>query len=156
MVLLAAAAYASSALAAARAPDVSRAQPQRADSLAVVAIVSNLHAALVRGDSTLVISMLQPDAYIIRGGIIRSVREYRSGGLRADIERARRRPETTSLTQVTVRGAFAWAVTPSRVDGSVDLKGAKEVSAELIVLSKTARGWRINAIQWSSTVLPPS
>jgi hypothetical protein len=58
MVLLAAAACASSALAAARAPDVARAQPQRADSLAVVAIVSNLRAALVRGDSTLVISML--------------------------------------------------------------------------------------------------
>jgi ketosteroid isomerase-like protein len=120
------------------------------DSAEVAGTVGRYHAALGRGDSTAALALLAPDAVILESGGRESVAEYRAHHLPADIEFARGVPETRSPIRVIVRGDAAWATSTTTTKGTFRGRAVDSVGAELMVLTRTADGWRIAAIHWSS------
>lgn len=126
------------------------AQSTAADSSAVAATVRAYHEALARGDSAVALRLLAADAVILEGGGRETREEYRSHHLPADIQFAQAVPAKRSVPQVTLSGDVAWASSTSTMQGTYRGQAVNSVGAELMVLSKTAAGWVIRAIHWSS------
>ena len=121
-----------------------------ADSAAVAATVRAYHEALARGDSAAALRLLAGDAVILESGGRETREEYRSHHLPADIQFAQAVPASRSAPQVTLSGNVAWASSTSTMQGTFRGQAINSVGAELMVLSKTATGWVIRAIHWSS------
>jgi ketosteroid isomerase-like protein len=119
----------------------------------IAAAVEAFHAALQKGDGAAVMAALAPDAQILEGGHAESREEYEKGHLKADIEFAQAVPSTRENVVVRQEGSVAWVTSSSRVSGSFKGREVNSAGAELMVLSKTADGWRIRAIHWSSHAL---
>jgi ketosteroid isomerase-like protein len=128
-------------------------QAVRADSAAVVGVVHQFHGALAAGDSATVLRLLQDHATILETGQAETKQEYRSHHLPADIAFARAVPRESGPIRVEVRGDVAWATSTSVARGSYRDRDVNSQSAELMVLERTAGGWRIAAIHWSSRTL---
>ena len=126
----------------------------RADSAAVVAVVERYHRALREGDSVTALAQLADDAVIVESGSIESRQEYRSHHLPADIAFAGAVKGTRSPPRVSVRGDVAWTTATSSMRGKYQGKPVNPRGAELMVLTRTADGWRISAIHWSSRDRP--
>ena len=111
-------------------------------------------AALPRGVEagrrTGALALLAPDAVVLESGDTESLAEYRSRHLPADIAFAQAVRETRSAIRVTVRGDAAWAVSTTSVLGTYRTRPIDSAGAELMVLSRTPKGWVISAIHWSS------
>lgn len=120
------------------------------DSVAVSAVVERYHRALREADSSAALSLLAEDALILEGGEIEEQPEYRRHHLPADIAFSRAVRSTRSPVRVSVRGDVAWAVAASRTQGEYRGKRIASIGAELMVLTRTAEGWKISAIHWSS------
>lgn len=131
-------------------PAATLAAQASADSAAVVRVVERFHGALEAGDSAAAIALLAPDAVILESGSAESVAEYRAHHLPADIEFARAIKGTRTALRVTVRGDAAWAAGTSSTQGEFKGRAVNSAGAELMVLVRTASGWRISAIHWSS------
>ena len=116
----------------------------------IAATVGAFHDALKKGDRAAVMALLAPDAQILEGGHAESRAEYEKGHLASDIEFAQAVPSTRDNVVARQEGTAAWVTSSSRVSGSFKGRDVNSASAELIVLSKTADGWRIRAIHWSS------
>ena len=110
----------------------------------------NALRALERGDSAAAVALLAPDAVILESGGLETVAEYRAHHLASDIEFAKAVPETRSAIQVAVRGDVAWAASTTTSKGTFRGRAVDSSGAELMVLTRTADGWRIAAIHWSS------
>lgn len=120
------------------------------DSQDVTATVDAFHDALRRGDGAAAMKVLASDAVIIEGGGIETRAEYESHHLAADMEFATAVPSTRSNVAVKINGDTAWLTSASRTEGTFKDKPVNSRGAELMVLAKTADGWRIRAIHWSS------
>jgi ketosteroid isomerase-like protein len=120
------------------------------DHSAVSAVVERFHAALESGDSLTAVELLQPSATILEAGGVETREEYRAGHLPADIEFAQALRPVRAVIQVSVEGGMAWAVSESIVDGEMDGATIRSQGAELMILSRTDEGWKIEAIHWSS------
>lgn len=123
---------------------------QSADSAAIVEVIDDFHDALVRGDSATVMELLAPEARILEGGGVETVEEYASHHLPADMAFASAVQRERGPLSVTVRGDVGWAVSTSRATGTWREREIDSAGAELVVLSRGERGWRIEAIHWSS------
>lgn len=126
------------------------ARDKRPDSVAVVAVVEAFHDALVRGDTAGVLELLAEDGRIMEGGGTETVEEYAAHHLPADIAFARAVTRERGPVAVRVVGDVAWALSTSRTTGSYGGREIDSRGAELVVLSRGAAGWRIEAIHWSS------
>lgn len=93
---------------------------------------------------------LAPDATILEGGAIETRAEYESHHLAADMAFAKAVPSTRSEVRVRIEGNTAWLTSASRTEGTFQERPINSRGAELVVLSKTAEGWQIRAIHWSS------
>jgi ketosteroid isomerase-like protein len=122
----------------------------RADSAAVAAVVERYHGALSQGDSVAALAQLAEDAVILESGHIESRQEYRSHHLGADIAFARAVKGTRSPVRVSVLGDVAWTTATSTVRGEFRGKPVNSSGVELMVLTRSADGWKISAIHWSS------
>jgi ketosteroid isomerase-like protein len=129
------------------APTVAQTQT---DSVTVAAAVERYHQALREGDSAAALAQLAEDAVIVESGTIESRQEYRSHHLPADIAFARVVKATRSLVRLSVRGNVAWTTATSTMVGKYKRKPVNSKGAELMVLTRTADGWKISAIHWSS------
>ena len=129
------------------------AQSPAADWAAVAATVRAYHEALARGDSAAALRLLAADAQILESGARETREEYRAHHLPADIQFAQAVPANRSAPQVTLSGDVAWASSTSTMQGSYRGQAINVAGAELMVLSKTAAGWVIRAIHWSSRSL---
>ena len=125
------------------------------DSADVVATVERFHAALTAGDSAGAMALLVPDAIILESGGVETREEYRSHHLPGDIAYARSMKTTRKPIRVTVRGDAAWVSSTSSTTGESRGKAVNSAGAELVVLTRTAEGWRISAIHWSSRAIRP-
>ena len=123
---------------------------QNADREAVLATVREFHEALARGDSAAVLKLLAPDVQVLESGDLETRDEYRSHHLAADIAYVRAVPGVPTFGTVVVSGDVAWVVGTSRSTGTYHERAINSAGAELMVLSRTAEGWRIRAIHWSS------
>lgn len=121
-----------------------------ADSAAVVEVIERYHAALASGDTATAIALLAPDAIILESGGIESRAEYLSHHLPADMEFAKAAPRERGEIRVRVHGNTAWAASTSISRGRFRDREINSQGAELMVLHRTADGWRIEAIHWSS------
>ena len=126
-----------------------------ADSAAAVAVVAQYHAALAGGDSATALRLLAPDAVILESGGLETVAEYRAHHLPADIAFAAGVPAQRTVRSVRVLGDMAWVASTSVSQGEFRGRAINSAGAELIVLARTADGWRISAIHWSSRARRP-
>lgn len=120
------------------------------DSGDVVATVTAYHAALAAGDSAAALALLAPDAIIVESGGVETRDEYRSHHLAGDIGFARVVKGERGPVRVVIQGDVAWATSTSTTQGEYRGRQINSVSAELMVLSRSSRGWQIRAIHWSS------
>jgi ketosteroid isomerase-like protein len=120
------------------------------DSAAVATVVECYHRALESGDSVGALALLASDAVILESGGIETREEYRSHHLPADIAFARAVKSVRSPIRVVMRGDVAWATSTSTTQGEFRGRPVNSAGAELMVLARTAEGWKINAIHWSS------
>lgn len=120
------------------------------ESADVVAVVQAFHAALLRGDSTAALALLSDDATILESGGRETKAEYRAHHLPADIAFVQAVRGESATPDVTVMGDVAWATSTSASRGEYKGRAVDAAGAELMVLSRTAAGWRIRAIHWSS------
>jgi ketosteroid isomerase-like protein len=113
--------------------------------------VAAFHDALSRGDRARVTELLAPSVVIFEsGGAEVSREEYASHHLGADMEFAKATKQEVVEREAGEAGDAAWVLTRSRTSGTfrdkqVDLRGT-----ETMLLRKTADGWRIVHIHWSS------
>ena len=130
-----------------------QAQSAATDSTAVASTVNGYHAALARGDSAGALRLLAADAMIVENGSLETREQYRSHHLPADIEFARAVSTRRGEMKVTVSGDVAWASATGVTQGTFRERAINSAGAELVVLSRTATGWVIRAIHWSSRTL---
>jgi ketosteroid isomerase-like protein len=130
------------------------AKPRRdtgaADSTEVAATVERFHRALAEADSTGALALLTPDVQILESGGMENLAEYRSHHLASDIGFARAVTSQRTTRQVRVNGDVAWISSTSTARGTFRMREVNAAGAELMVLVRTAQGWRIAAIHWSS------
>lgn len=124
------------------------------DSAAVAGAVKRYHHALTEGDSAAALALLSPDVIIMESGRVESLREYRSHHLAADIAFTRAVKETRSPVRVKVQGNVAWTAATGTTRGTFRGKPVNSAGAELMVLTRSADGWVISAIHWSSRDAP--
>lgn len=127
-----------------------QAQKTNADMAAVEKTVRSFHEALAAGDSNGALQLLAPDVVVLESGGLETREEYQSHHLAGDIEFAQVVTTRRSAIQVTVSGDVAWASSTSETQGNFRKRAVNSTGAELMVLSKTTKGWVIRAIHWSS------
>ena len=116
----------------------------------VRAVVENFHAALESGDSTAALGHLHPDVLIYEGGHAESLAEYRSGHLRGDIAFAAATDRRITDSSLAVWGDQALYTSSARTTGRYRGREIDSRGTETLVLVRTADGWRIRHIHWSS------
>jgi len=129
------------------------AQTPDADSKAIASAVRGYHKALEAGDSQAVLRLLAPDAVILESGGRETREDYRAHHLQADMQFAQEVPTRRSELQIIVSGDVAWVNSTSVTQGTYKERPINLAGAELMVLSRTAQGWIIRAIHWSSRPL---
>lgn len=122
----------------------------QADSIRVIVVIEQFHAALAAGDSAGAMALLAHDAVVLEGGWVETREDYASGHLTADMAFLAGMTSEVMSRTVTLAGDAAWVSTVSHTDGDYDGRSVKSRGAELIVLGRVDDGWRIRAIHWSS------
>jgi ketosteroid isomerase-like protein len=125
-------------------------QATETDKAAVIQVVNSYHEALKTGDKKGAVRLLAPDAVILENGGVETREEYISHHLEGDIEFSQAVTARRSAIQVTVLGDAAWTSSSSESQGTFRQRTVNATGAELMVLTKTANGWVIKAIHWSS------
>jgi hypothetical protein len=95
--------------------------------------------------------LLDPDVLILEsGGSERSRDEYMGGHAIADAAFLQNARQQLKYRQAQAEGNFAWVATESIFDSTENGKELTLLSTETMLLKKTAQGWRIVHIHWSS------
>ena len=127
----------------------------QSDSAAVASVIERFHAAMTAGDSATLMGLLAPAAVILESGGVETRAEYQAHHLRGDISYAKSMKTTRGPLRVSVRGDVAWASSTSTTTGESRGRQVNSVGAESMVLTRTAAGWLISAIHWSSRAQRP-
>lgn len=113
--------------------------------------VDAFHAALAKGDGAAAAALLAEEALIYEGGHAeRSKAEYASHHAGADAAYAAAVPSKLTHRSGVADGSLAWIASESRTTGKYKDKPVDRVTTETMTLRKTAEGWRITHIHWSS------
>ena len=131
----------------AKAIFVSRAQSGTAEAIATS---THFYDLLRRGDSATAAQLLAPDAVVLESGDLETRAEYLAHHIGADIEFAKAVPSRRSIRQSGRQGNVVWVSATSESSGRFVNRPINSIGAELMVLAKSASGWRIRAIHWSS------
>ncbi len=129
-------------------------QTNAPDAAAIRTTAEEFHQALASGKPDQVMDLLHPDALIVEGGTVQTRDEYQSEHLAADIAFASAVPGKKTKVVVRQDGDIAWVTSTLIVAGKFKEKAINERAAETMVLQKTADGWRIRNIHWSSEKAP--
>ena len=100
------------------------------------------HAALAAGDRALMEALLAPDAAVLQGGAHESRAEYLSRHFARDAASLAGTTPEPLYRRTGVAGDAAWVASTQRVGDAT--------MAELLVMKRTADGWRVAAVHWSS------
>ena len=126
------------------------AQGSATDSAAVLAVLDQYGAAMSAGDSARAVSLLADDLLVIEAGSIQTRAEYLSHHLGADMKASAGAKGERTVVNVSVAGNVAYIVTKTVRPGTGAEGSTGSELAELMVLGKTASGWKIKAVHWSS------
>ena len=114
-------------------------------------VVDGFHTALQRGDTKAALGFLTNDALIFEaGGVERGKAEYASHHLAADAAFSRAVPARITRRAGEAVGNVAWIATEGRTTGTYKGKPVDRRTVETMVLRRTAAGWKIAHIHWSS------
>jgi ketosteroid isomerase-like protein len=116
----------------------------------VTAVLDSFHDALRRGDGKAAMDLLASDAIILESGSAETRTEYEQHHLKEDIAFARAVASVRSVLKVQIEDGVAWLLSTSLTRGSFRGREINSEGTELAVLTKSAQGWRIRAIHWSS------
>ena len=123
---------------------------QNTDESAVRAVATAFGTALAAGDSLSAIALLHPDVVIFENGTWESLEEYRQGHLRADMQFLQGLKREIVRDSVTISGDLALVTRSSSTTGTAGARAIDSLGAETMVLMRTASGWKIRHIHWSS------
>jgi ketosteroid isomerase-like protein len=113
--------------------------------------VAAFHAALEKGDRAAALELLLPGVSIFEGGEAELSRDaYAAEHLAADIEFSRATAEQVDAREAHESGDTAWVLTRTRTSGTFRGKAVRSAGDETMVLQRTAEGWRIAHVHWSS------
>ncbi len=127
-----------------------RSESSSPDATAITAAADAFHQALAAGDEARAMSLLSPDALIVEAGTVQTRAEYQSEHLKEDISFAREVPGKQTSRKIAQAGDVAWVTSTFRVMGKFHDKAIDNVAGETVILTRTADGWRIRTIHWSS------
>jgi mono/diheme cytochrome c family protein/ketosteroid isomerase-like protein len=126
-------------------------QPASAASKEVLRAVEEFHLALSKGDEVAVSRLLDPAVLIMEGGNVeRSREEYAGHHLKADAKFMRSVKYTLERQTGDSMGDLAWVASEAVLTGESQGARLDLVSTESLVLKRSASGWRIVHIHWSS------
>ena len=117
---------------------------------AVRAVATAFGKALAAGDSLAIIAMLHPDIVIFEGGSWESLEDYRKGHLRADMRFLQGLTQETVRDVIRISGDLALLTREYNTKGTSGERTIDSIGVETMVLAKTADGWKIRHIHWSS------
>ncbi|UXI66048.1 nuclear transport factor 2 family protein [Tahibacter amnicola] len=122
-----------------------------------IAVVERFSAALGSGDLPAATAELDPAVLILEsGGAEHSRDEYLGGHAKSDAEFLKNAQVTLKRRTAQAAGDLAWVGSESEIHA---MKGADMLmisSSETMVLRKTAKGWKIVHIHWSSRKAAPT
>lgn len=114
-------------------------------------LAESFNRALTAGDEKTVRALLLPEVLIYEsGGVEASFDEYAQHHLPADIAFMRQTKRERVAQTIGGNDTTAWVATRSRFRGRIGDKDIDLDSTETLVLNRTADGWRIAHIHWSS------
>ena len=116
----------------------------------VQAVAESYGRALAAGDSLAALALLHEDVVIYEGGHAETRAQYRSGHLRSDIAFAAAVPRTTTRDNVLVSGNVALYTSEYTAKGRFRDRDIDSHGTETMVMLRTAEGWKIRHIHWSS------
>jgi ketosteroid isomerase-like protein len=87
---------------------------------------------------------------VLESGGVETREEFRAHHLPADIAFAQAVKSERGLMRVFVRGDVAWASSTSTTTGDYRGRQVNSAGAELVVLARVGKEWKIAAIHWSS------
>lgn len=139
------------AVATAQTIDAPLVAPTSSEAQEAAKAVDAFHAELSEGDGAAAAALLTDDALIFESGHSeRSRAEYAAHHAGADAAYAAAVPSRLTRRNGFVDGNTAWIVSESRATGTYKDKPVDRVTTETMLLRKTAEGWRIAHIHWSS------
>ncbi|HSK17947.1 MAG TPA: nuclear transport factor 2 family protein [Longimicrobiales bacterium] len=112
--------------------------------------VESYARALASGDSLAALALLHPDVVIYEGGHAETRAEYRSGHLRSDIAFASAVKRTVTADDIMLMGDAALYTSEYTAAGRFRNRDIDSHGTETMVLVRTAEGWKIRHIHWSS------
>jgi mono/diheme cytochrome c family protein/ketosteroid isomerase-like protein len=120
------------------------------EAAAAAAVIDDFQARLKQGDTKRAAQLLDPAVLIFEGGNAEKSRaEYASHHLGADAEFLAKATVRPLLRTGAAQGDLAWIATESEIT-SKSAQPLSLISTETMVLRKTAAGWRVTHIHWSS------
>jgi ketosteroid isomerase-like protein len=127
---------------------------QQSDEAAVRAVVSRFHTAVTSGDAAGAMAVVGADAVFLEAGSVETRAEYEKDHLPADIAFEKDVPMKRSALRVVVSGDAAWTTCTTELKGTFQGRTVDSIGTEMMVLSRTAGGWHIRAVSWSSRARP--
>ncbi len=120
-------------------------------------IAKALHEGLASGDVSKVKTLLDPGVLILEsGGAERSWAEYAAHHLKADMDFLKTVTYKLQRQSGDTVGDLAWLATEARMTGTANRKPLDIQSTETLVLKKSAAGWRVVHVHWSSRAVGKS
>lgn len=114
-------------------------------------VVDAFHAALARGDAAAAAALLDDSAVIYEEGEAEASKAaYVASHLPADISFLAGMKETVLGRSGWATKDLAWVASRGRMQGSFRDRQVDRETTETMVLRRTAAGWRIVHIHWSS------
>lgn len=116
-----------------------------------VATVERFAAALSAGDVARAGAELDAGVLILEsGGVERSREEYLGGHARSDAAFMKGAHVSLKHRTAQAAGDLAWVASESEIHAAKDGKPLMISSTETMVLKRTAQGWKIVHVHWSS------
>jgi ketosteroid isomerase-like protein len=127
---------------------------QQTEEAAVRTVVARFQTAVSSGDAAGAMAVVGADAVFLEAGGIETRAEYMKDHLPADIEFEKDVPMKRSALRVVVSGDAAWTTCTTELKGTFQGRPIDSIGTEMMVLSRTAGGWQIRAVSWSSRARP--
>lgn len=114
-------------------------------------VVDAFHEALAKGDRDGALKRLDENVQIFEQGHVEHSRaEYAAAHLEGDMEFSSAVTRKQTARTGAIVGKLAYVVSEEAVTGTFQGKPIDSVSIETMVLQRSAAGWRIQHIHWSS------
>ena len=130
------------------------AEAQQTEEAAVRSVVSRFHTAVTSGNAAAAMAVVGADAVFLEAGGVETRAEYEKDHLPADIDFEKSVPMKRGALRVVVSGDAAWTTCTTELKGTFQGRTIDSIGTEMMVLSRTAGGWQIRAVSWSSRARP--